>query len=206
MFERYTEHARRALFFARHVASQVGSRTIETEHLLLGLSREAGPLITCLAPSVSIEDLRQKIRKNIDVREKVKASIQMPLSTECKRILSYSAEEADRLGDSDIGVEHLLVAVLREEKCLGARLLRDMGVRLESVWECWVREKSSREGPALPGVLPLSRDRAAVHALIDELPETQLARVKLVISRMRAASQKRPEIVDTVRRPHLDTK
>ena len=41
MFERYTEKARRVIFFARYEASQFGSPYIETEHLLLGLLREA---------------------------------------------------------------------------------------------------------------------------------------------------------------------
>ena len=40
MFERYTERARRVIFFARYEASQLGSAAIETEHLLLGLIRE----------------------------------------------------------------------------------------------------------------------------------------------------------------------
>ena len=40
MFERYTEKARRVIFFARYEASQFGSPYIETEHLLLGLLRE----------------------------------------------------------------------------------------------------------------------------------------------------------------------
>ena len=39
MFERYTEKARRVIFFARYEASQFGSPCIETEHLLLGLLR-----------------------------------------------------------------------------------------------------------------------------------------------------------------------
>jgi len=40
MFERYTEKARRVIFFARYEASEYGSPCIETEHLLLGLLRE----------------------------------------------------------------------------------------------------------------------------------------------------------------------
>jgi ATP-dependent Clp protease ATP-binding subunit ClpC len=39
MFERYTENAKRVIFFGRYEASQHGSREIETEHLLLGLFR-----------------------------------------------------------------------------------------------------------------------------------------------------------------------
>ena len=50
MFERYTETARRTLFFARYEASQAGSLSIETPHLLLGLMRETkGPTATILA-------------------------------------------------------------------------------------------------------------------------------------------------------------
>lgn len=179
MFERYTEQARRALFFARHVASQVGSRTIETEHLLLGLTREAGSLISGFAPAVSIEDLRRQVRKNIEVREKVKASIQMPLSTECKHILSVAAEEADQLGDSFIGVEHLLLAMLREEKSLGARLLTDRGVRLESVRSELSRGQLVREDFHSP-----RRERQTLHALVDEVPENLLDRVRLALVRL----------------------
>jgi ATP-dependent Clp protease ATP-binding subunit ClpC len=40
VFERYTERARRVIFFARYEASQYGSNHIDTEHLLLGLLRE----------------------------------------------------------------------------------------------------------------------------------------------------------------------
>ena len=46
MFERYTEKARRVIFFARYEASQFGSPYIETEHLLLGLLREDKALAT----------------------------------------------------------------------------------------------------------------------------------------------------------------
>jgi len=50
MFERYTEHARRAIFFARYETSQVGSPLIETEHLLLGILREQKELMRHLLP------------------------------------------------------------------------------------------------------------------------------------------------------------
>ena len=49
MFERYTERARRVLFFARYEASQLGSISIETEHLLLGLNRDAAKLARFVA-------------------------------------------------------------------------------------------------------------------------------------------------------------
>src|SRR5438445_10008713 len=44
MFERYTEKARRAIFFARYECCNYGSEEIESEHLLLGLLRETALL------------------------------------------------------------------------------------------------------------------------------------------------------------------
>jgi ATP-dependent Clp protease ATP-binding subunit ClpC len=46
MFERFSERARRVLFFARDEASQLGSISIDTEHLRLGLLREHGSVTT----------------------------------------------------------------------------------------------------------------------------------------------------------------
>ena len=62
MFERYTEKARRVIFFARYEASQFGSTTIETEHLLLGLIREDKNLTNrFLRNQSSIESIRKEI-------------------------------------------------------------------------------------------------------------------------------------------------
>jgi ATP-dependent Clp protease ATP-binding subunit ClpC len=61
MFERYTERARRVIFFARYEASNVGSMTIETEHLLLGLLREDQNLTIFLRNHSSIESIRKEV-------------------------------------------------------------------------------------------------------------------------------------------------
>ena len=64
MFERYTERARRVIFFARYEASNYGSRHIETEHLLLGLLREDRELGKWFPES----DYQSKIRAEIERR------------------------------------------------------------------------------------------------------------------------------------------
>jgi ATP-dependent Clp protease ATP-binding subunit ClpC len=64
MFERYTEKARRVIFFARYDASQYGSHCIDTEHLLLGLMRENFPLIShMIGFGISADAIRQEIAK-----------------------------------------------------------------------------------------------------------------------------------------------
>ena len=98
MFERYTEKARRVIFFARYEASQLGSISIETEHLLLGLIREGKGLTSRIfaRSHLSLENIRKEIEGRTVFREKVSTSIDLPLSNECKRILAYAAEEAER--------------------------------------------------------------------------------------------------------------
>ena len=132
MFERYTEKARRVIFFARYEASQFGSPYIETEHLLLGLLREDKALANRFLLSwLSVESIRKKIEGHTTIRERVATSVDLPLSNECKRVLVYAAEEAERLSHKHIGTEHLLLGLLRESDCFAAKLLNEKGVLLD---------------------------------------------------------------------------
>ena len=83
MFERYTEKARRVIFFSRYEASQFGSPYIETEHLLLGLLREDKALtFRFLRSHASLESIRNQIEGHTTIREKVSTSVDLPLSNE----------------------------------------------------------------------------------------------------------------------------
>lgn len=136
MFERYTEKARRVIFFARYEASQFGSPYIETEHLLLGLLREDKALThRFLRGHDQVEDIRKQIEDHTTMREKVSTSVDLPLSNEGKRVLAYAAEEAARLSHQHIGTEHLLLGLLREENSFGAQLLKERGVMLSRIRE-----------------------------------------------------------------------
>src|SRR5574339_283205 len=117
MFERYTERARRVLFFARYEASQLGSISIETEHLLLGLIREGKGLTSRIfaRSHLSLESIRKEIEGRTVFREKVSTSVEIPFSAETKRVLQFAAEEADRLLHNYIGTEHLLLGIVRED-------------------------------------------------------------------------------------------
>ncbi len=145
MFERYTEKARRVIFFARYEASQFGSPYIETEHLLLGLLREDKALSNrFLRSHASVESIRKQIESHTTIREKVSTSVDLPLSNECKRVLAYAAEEAERLSNKHIGTEHLLLGLLREEKCFAAEILLERGLRLTTVREELARTTQER--------------------------------------------------------------
>lgn len=136
MFEKYTEKARRVIFFARYEASQFGSPYIETEHLLLGLLREDKALTNrFLRGRESVEAIHKQIEDHTITREKVSTSVDLPLSNEGKRVLAYAAEEAAHLSHRHIGTEHLLLGLLREEKSFAAQLLKERGVMLSRIRE-----------------------------------------------------------------------
>ncbi len=193
MFERYTERARRVLFFARYEASQLGSISIETEHLLLGLIREGKGLTSRLfaRSHLSLENIRKEIEGRTVFREKVSTSVEIPFSTETKRVLQHAAEEADRLLHNYIGTEHLLLGILREERSVAASILFEKGMRLTGVREDIVQllnEKTSltrvKETPLLA---EFSRDltEAAMKNRLDPLVgrRVELERVQQVLCR-----------------------
>lgn len=133
MFERYTEKARRVIFFGRYEASQFGGKFIETEHLLLGLLREDKVLASRFIGAIAaVESIRKQVQARTPTIEKVLTSIDMPLSHECKRALVYGSEEAERFGHQHIGTEHLFLGLLREEQSFAAEILRERGVTLST--------------------------------------------------------------------------
>lgn len=159
MFERYTEKARRVIFFARYETSQFGTPCIETEHLLLGLLREAKELADYLSRrNVTEESVRARVEMQKIERRKIPTSQDMPLSEELKRVLAYAAEEAERLSHKHIGTEHLLLGLVREEEGLAAEILREAGCELAAL-----RQKF--------GIVPSVHSSSALHAMPPLLAE-----------------------------------
>ncbi|MFQ5695111.1 MAG: Clp protease N-terminal domain-containing protein, partial [Terriglobia bacterium] len=98
MFERYTEKARRVIFFARYEASQYGSPYIESEHLLLGLLREDKALVNrFLRGQGSLETIRRQVEGKTTIRERVSTSVELPFSDEVKRVLRHAIDQAERM-------------------------------------------------------------------------------------------------------------
>jgi ATP-dependent Clp protease ATP-binding subunit ClpC len=146
VFERYTEKARRAIFFALYEARHFDSPCIEAEHLLLGLLRDNSHLLHLL-PEGSLESIRTQIEKNTLIGKGVSTSADLPLSNESKRVLAYAAEEADRLGHRHIGSEHLLMGLLREYRSFAAALLQERGLSLQKLRDHFMPAKAAENAP-----------------------------------------------------------
>jgi ATP-dependent Clp protease ATP-binding subunit ClpC len=171
MFERYTEKARRVIFFARYEALQYGSQVISPEHILLGLMREDKTLSARFFPfrnTLSVETVRREVEERITPRERIPQSAELHLSTETKRILALAAEESRKLKNRHIGPEHLLLGVLREEKSIAAEILFQYGLRLQDVRDEVARQSGfsdlyqvGREKTETPHLQEFTRDLTA---------------------------------------------
>jgi len=147
MFERYTEKARRVIFFARYEASQFGSPEIDSEHLLLGLLRE-NRIFRKWIPNAPPETIRNWIETQTPRRPSVSTSIDLPLSANSKKILKVAVDEADRMAHRHIGTEHLFLALFAVEDCLAAQLLRQALADAATI-----RAKIAEQPAPLDGVL-----------------------------------------------------
>jgi ATP-dependent Clp protease ATP-binding subunit ClpC len=142
MFERYTEPARRALFFARYEVSLLGATSIEPDHLVLGLLREEGQgLVGRLFAELeaSPESIRHDIERRFVRREKVSTAVEIPFSEDTKRAWQFAAEEADRLQHFNIAPEHLFLGLVRADAPVLTSLLATRGLQLDDVRKAMVK-------------------------------------------------------------------
>jgi ATP-dependent Clp protease ATP-binding subunit ClpA len=114
MFERYTERARRLIFFGRYEAAVAGAKYIGIPHLLLALLRESRELFA--ASERSVEEIRDSIESEFDKSvQSTTSSTDLPLDHAAKRSLAFGAEESERLRHRHIGVPHVFLGMYRED-------------------------------------------------------------------------------------------
>jgi len=170
MFEKYNEKARRALFFARYEASKLGSKVIESEHILLGILREGEDVTREIFARFNVrpEDVRKEIEGDRVFVERVSSSQELPLSEESKKILAYASHEAESMMHPYVGTEHLLIGILRVDPCVASRLLTGHGFNLYGVREEAIALLKEREAvkqkKELPFLAEYARDLTALAA------------------------------------------
>ena len=193
MFEKFNEKARRALFFARYEASKLGSRVIESEHVLLGILREGEESVTELFRRFHVkpEEIRREIEGERVFVERISSTAELPLSEESKKILAYAAHEAESMLHPAVGSEHLLVGILRVEGCLAMRLLSQQGFDVytlrEEVLSIAKEREASQQKKELPFLSEYARDLTALAAQggFDPLVgrEREVERIVQILSR-----------------------
>ncbi len=195
MFEKYTEKAKKVLFLARYEASQMGSKVIASEHLLLGLIKEGDDLVRDLfaRSNVNLELLRAELEARGPSGEKQATPIEIPFSEETKRILACAEEEAERLLHPYVSDEHILLGLLRVEDSAAGRILSEKGMRLYALREdtvaVWKQRSLPKRVKETPFLNEFSRDLSdmASRQIFDPLigRQVELHRMIQVLSRRR---------------------
>ena len=132
MWQRFTERARKVVFYAQEEAQKFGEGYVSTEHLLLGLVRESDSVAARVLEKlgVSLNRIRSEVEKQLP-RGDARPNQDMTLTPRAKRVIDLAYDEARNLNNNYIGTEHLLLGLIREGDGLAGRVLAKLGVELE---------------------------------------------------------------------------
>ncbi|HCJ66536.1 MAG TPA: ATP-dependent Clp protease ATP-binding subunit ClpC, partial [Elusimicrobia bacterium] len=137
MSNRFTERAQRVILIAQEEAKRLNHDYVGTEHLLLGLvALGEGVAAQVLANlGVDLRRLRAEVEKIVGTGDNILLLGEIPFTPQAKKVLEFAVEEAQNLGHNYVGTEHILLGLIRQEEGVSARVLENLGVRLETVRE-----------------------------------------------------------------------
>lgn len=136
MLERYTPQAKEALTQAVGAAESLNHGYVGTEHLLIGLLKEGTGVAAKVLEGNGVEEERvtQLVSQLIAPNPTVQTADQTAYTPRARRVIDSSYREAVRFKASQIGTEHLLISILRENDCVASRLLNTMGVNVQKLY------------------------------------------------------------------------
>ncbi len=132
MWQRFTERARKVVFYAQEEAQKFGEGYVSTEHLLLGLVRDEDSVAARVLDKlgVGLERVREEVEKQLPRADR-RTVQEMSLTPRAKRVIDLAYDEARSLNNNYIGTEHLLLGLIREGEGLAGRVLAKLGVDIE---------------------------------------------------------------------------
>jgi ATP-dependent Clp protease ATP-binding subunit ClpC len=132
--DRFTERAKQALTAAQEAASELGHGYVGSEHILLGLTRQEDGVAAKVLREAGIDSnlVLELIEKYVGRGESGDPA--QGLTPRSKRIIEIAAAEANRLGHSYVGTEHLLMGILREHESVASKLIASTGVDLNKLY------------------------------------------------------------------------
>ncbi len=153
MWQRFSESARRVIFYAQEEAQRLGHAEVSTEHLLLGLYRNHPGIAFKILErlGVTVEQIRTEIDRVVPTEER-RPSQDMKLNSAAKRVIDLAFDSSQRCSDSHIGPEHLFLGLVRQEHGVAARILTKLGVSYEAACEAVesLHDEALKEAGASP--------------------------------------------------------
>jgi ATP-dependent Clp protease ATP-binding subunit ClpB len=137
---RFTEKAQEALGAAQRLATRFSNQQVDVDHLLLALlDQEQGLASAILSKAgVPVEPLKLRVQRDIEKLPRVSsptgATDQVYVTGRLNRLLSDAEDEAKRMKDDFVSVEHLLLAMTNDSGTTG-RTLKEFGVTREKLMQ-----------------------------------------------------------------------
>ena len=174
MSKRFTERSQRVVLIAQEEAKRLNHDYVGTEHILLGLIAVGeGVAVQVLSNlGVDLRRVRREVEKIVGTGDSVMLPDEIPFTPRAKNVLDYAEEEAQHMGHSYVGTEHLLLGILREDEGVAARVLENLGLRLGVVREEVLDLLGEKKPEAEPG--PCDKKDELVRAFITELIRSHL--------------------------------
>jgi len=137
MFDRFTDRAKKVMNLARQEAQRFNHEYLGTEHVLLGLVQEGSGVAANVLKNMGVDlnRIRAEVEKLVKSGPSMVTMGQLPFTPRAKKVLELSMEEAQNLGHNYIGTEHLLLGLIKENEGIAAKVLTNLGVKLEDVRE-----------------------------------------------------------------------
>ncbi len=177
---RFTERAQKALQLASEAAASMGHSYIGSEHILLGLVREGGGVAAKALVSSGITDEKVvgKIEELIGVDYTGTKTQGGEMTPRTKRIIELGWTEAQRMGQSYIATEHILMGILREGDSVAMRILGELGAEPQKLYDELARLFGSGGQQQKQGETNSGDSKAAATPTIDQFSRdlTQLAK------------------------------
>ncbi len=134
---KFTERSEKALRLANEATIELGHSYVGSEHLLLGLVREGGGVAAkaLMKNGISDEKIIQKIEQLVGVDYTQNPKQVGGMTPRTKHIIELGFTEAQRMGHNFIGTEHILMGILREGDSVAMRILLDLGVEPQRLYD-----------------------------------------------------------------------
>lgn len=135
MNSRFTARAIKVLELAQAEAAELGHSYVGTEHLLLGLVHEGEGVAAkaLLSLNIGLDTVREKVESMLGQGDGSGSSF--TYTPRAKRVMELALAEAQALGHSYIGTEHILLGLIRENEGIAAKVLIALGADMDTVRE-----------------------------------------------------------------------
>jgi bifunctional DNase/RNase len=135
LYNRFTDRARKVMQLANQEAQRFNHEYIGTEDILLGLVKEGSGVAANVLKNLDVDlrKIRLEVEKLVQSGPDIVTMGRLPQTPRTKKVIEYSMDEARNLNHNYVGTEHLLLGLLREDQGVGAQVLMNFGLKLDTV-------------------------------------------------------------------------